>query len=595
MPIEDVQYLLENSVEDSVQLFVDSNNRNREFYPTPSEYVVEFEQPLRNVFGLEILDGSLPSSMYNVDTHANTIKTIVFETLQQPYVPPFTVRQFMKHAGEITRLREYIDRADPERVLLVTYEAYLDAVEVGGYVPAPCQTPVRVANFDCDNALLIRHVATRVRMERNRPGLRDDPAYYTFHYGGSAYHVRKDPAAQPNGADPFVQEALRVLRDESARFDFAVVCVIDGSPTYDPFFVEKPDDSSNDLYDLYWYAIVETDAASLDTYISDGHAYVYTMRNIVARLEPGQYTLSQFESRMQSLLSPYGFRQGPTGALPINQSYKINYTNDAEFVFDMQRSTLRTTLGFDQYANATTISDIGYINDPTTIEKAAVEYGDNPRMFKSVFNEGRGQYELATPGIINLLGERYVKLRCPEIEDYLNGIAGYTRYSTGLGIFKLVGSNEVTHVRFDFVSVKNRDIHPIGKLPRLTFRFERPDGELYDFKGVNHHILFNVKTWVPVPKLRFDGSVLNPEYDADFQRYQLQQDSTAADRERLELQQAEFAQRAGRAPPRVDDTQFDYSTDETDYSQHASTDGTYDDASPSTTTPSDPEDAVAAS
>ena len=39
--------------------------------------------------------------------------------------------------------------------------------------------------------------------------------------------------------------------------------------------------------------------------------------------------------------------------------------------------------------------------------------------------------------------------------------------------------------------------HPIGKLPKLTMRLEKPSGLLYDFKGINHTMTIRITTMVP--------------------------------------------------------------------------------------------------
>ena len=69
MPIEDIQYLKENSIEENFVLFIDSGTRNRKLGYTPSEYIVEFDEPFKNVFGLEILDASIPRTMYIIDKY----------------------------------------------------------------------------------------------------------------------------------------------------------------------------------------------------------------------------------------------------------------------------------------------------------------------------------------------------------------------------------------------------------------------------------------------------------------------------------------------------------------------------------------------
>jgi hypothetical protein len=111
-------------------------------------------------------------------------------------------------------------------------------------------------------------------------------------------------------------------------------------------------------------------------------------------------------------------------------------------------------------------------------------------------------------------------MRCKEIEDHLLGSSAYTQYSPGIGLFKLAAATaDITHLRFDFVNLVRKPFHPIGKLSKLSVRFEVRDGLTYDFKGVNHQILFVLKFLVPRTQQRPPRSVLNPNYNPDFITY----------------------------------------------------------------------------
>ena len=78
MPIEDVDYLRENSVKQNYMFIVDSKDRDKLSYRTPSEYVVDFEKPFENVIGLEVVDASIPRTMYNVDTYNNQFRFFIY-------------------------------------------------------------------------------------------------------------------------------------------------------------------------------------------------------------------------------------------------------------------------------------------------------------------------------------------------------------------------------------------------------------------------------------------------------------------------------------------------------------------------------------
>lgn len=99
----------------------------------------------------------------------------------------------------------------------------------------------------------------------------------------------------------------------------------------------------------------------------------------------------------------------------------------------------------------------------------------------------------------------------------------------GVGIFKLLNSNQVIQIRFDYTNLSRKPVHPIAKLSRLTLRFEQSDGTLFDFKGVDNQLLLVVKFYQPTapPPVAPYRSLLNPDYDPDFVRYLAKQNAFA--------------------------------------------------------------------
>jgi len=125
---------------------------------------------------------------------------------------------------------------------------------------------------------------------------------------------------------------------------------------------------------------------------------------------------------------------------------------------------------------------------------------------------------LIAPGIYSLIGERYVVVRCPQIETHSFRSLSYTKHSLGLGKVNLasIGYNQTTA---DFRSVDVRNFHPIGRLSKLTFRFETIAGNLYDFKGINHTLTCVVYYYEPTSTKTFTQSILNPNYNGDYITY----------------------------------------------------------------------------
>jgi hypothetical protein len=97
----------------------------------------------------------------------------------------------------------------------------------------------------------------------------------------------------------------------------------------------------------------------------------------------------------------------------------------------------------------------------------------------------------------------------------------------GLAKFRLgvVGYSENT---LDY-KVPFREFHPIGKLSKLTLSFQRQDGSLYDFKGLNHTIVVAIYYYEVIQKSLFEHSILNPNYKADVVNYLYKQEDQDAE------------------------------------------------------------------
>ena len=95
MSIEDVDYMKQNSIKENYTFIVDSKFRNQEEYPDPNNYVVNFDIPFKNVFGIEILDVSIPKTMYNIDNDTNKLY-IYINTTKNPIINYFDMVEGLK-------------------------------------------------------------------------------------------------------------------------------------------------------------------------------------------------------------------------------------------------------------------------------------------------------------------------------------------------------------------------------------------------------------------------------------------------------------------------------------------------------------------
>ena len=130
-----------------------------------------------------------------------------------------------------------------------------------------------------------------------------------------------------------------------------------------------------------------------------------------------------------------------------------------------------------------------------------------------------GSNQITAPGMINLASENYVLLRCDEIENHLRGSFNSEKYTPGLGVLN-IGVQGYAEGNNEFFSVQYKEFHPIGRLTKMSFRFERKsDRKLYNFKHIDLHFLLSIKFLRPFSKNVFERSILNPEYDSNFIKY----------------------------------------------------------------------------
>lgn len=333
MSIEDINYLKENSIRQTYTFLVDSKIRNRKLYPNPSEYAVEFTVPFKNVIGLEVVDVSVPKTMYNIDVNNNKLYYVIVDS--------------------------------------------------------------------------------------------EDDNYITF---------------------------------------------MDDAPYYD---------------------------TSVFKYIE---------------IPPGDYKTSDFLETFRTIL----YTVEPSLEIiavdsPPELTNKIYFRSEKPFMLDMQRSTIAEVLGFDTFANSKESDEGKY---------KYVKYNDREgfeKIYHSVKNSA-GFYVIYAPGMVYLLGYRYLVLKCPEIEQHLYRSLSYSKYNLGLAKIR-INSYGYNDEKTTFLQIPVREFHPIGKLGRITLRFETDTGDLYDFKGVNHNIVFVIYYYEPRQDNVVKSSILNPEYNPNFVNY----------------------------------------------------------------------------
>lgn len=133
---------------------------------------------------------------------------------------------------------------------------------------------------------------------------------------------------------------------------------------------------------------------------------------------------------------------------------------------------------------------------------------------------GVKQHELISPGLCDLTGERHILIRCPEVESYIHLDRVHEKFHAGLGMVRLGidGYQEQS-----FVGFPRRVLQVPIKLSRLSFRLEKPDGTLYNARGVDHVLVCVIHFLKGTPGqgagTPSTPRMLNPEYTPELLNY----------------------------------------------------------------------------
>jgi hypothetical protein len=235
------------------------------------------------------------------------------------------------------------------------------------------------------------------------------------------------------------------------------------------------------------------------------------INNYRRSLAIGNYDILTITNDLSDLVNPLAVDIEPTTSPPKKEG-KMMFSSVHYVVLNAAKSSIIESLGYDTYPPSS----------ETTSNYKSYVIGSNYMVYGGVTDPTSTslRYRIISPGLINLLGERFCILRIKELEDHLFGSYSYMNFTPGIGMFKMAaGQGGITNLRFDYTSLVRKPFHPIGKVDKLTFRFETAKKYLYDFKGVNHQLMFIIKFLVPSKKEKFTKSILNPNYDPNIMEY----------------------------------------------------------------------------
>ena len=474
MSIDDVDFLKENSIADSYTVLIDSKQRDLQKYPTPSEYAIFFEQPYKNVFAVDVLDAAIPVIEYSIEKYENILYLLVATPSEKNVIDQTQIILELSNMLPFSSLFE----SSIQNYIMICTEA-----QVSKYKIIPVDETLNTAYLEgSDFNIALRY--TKLDNSINLYINQEPSDNYFFKYNGIPYCIEN------------------IISNTSI-----IEIIATGN-----FYMEL---NSSGLYDVVYYNFI-TVTNNVFITIYQASLYLFVLTNYRYSITSGNYDVTSLRSKLASdwtnLTTFISSLNSSIDVLQMGSSDqfqgKYTFSSTHIFVINGNKNLLDNVLGFDMYPQA---SD-SKLYTPLQI-------GNNRQIFMAHFLNGT--YQIIPPGIINLGGARYLILRCIELEDLLYGSYAYNATTPGIGVFKLEAGSAFgrSNLRWDYVTLNKKPIHPIGKLSRLTFRFELTNGTLYDFKTVNHQFILSIKYYQPSLKHRFTQSILNPNYNPNLIEY----------------------------------------------------------------------------
>lgn len=496
MAIEDVDYLYKHSIKKSYMFYIDSKDRDKTIFPHPNNYSITFSAPFRNVYSLEILDASIPRTQYAVDVHNNTLNySFNNSTFTEIHIP----------------VGDYSDK----NLIAVINDAFKNN---------NCDIYIQNLSIPADErSTFVFYASKPFKFDMENSLLRTVLGFDLYAFDNDVdelQNVRYFPESNHIYGSVSSDTSYKQINVYEGPLNTSVAFQLNSTTTPYIFADFSPFLQSYNAIAQTFYINDESMFDSLMVYFNDyrsftcGVSYYQVDEDNYTKLSdlPTSLTKSAGNLTAELSLNDTSLRIGKyliviyLNALTSNQ--ELSGPSDINVCVNLKSS--------DEDTQAFVLQYDGYI----TQEKFDLTDYNVCMTIKTK----QHLHKIEAPGMYNLIGDRYAILRCPEIEQHIFASHSFEKYSMGLAKFKLavLGYDES---RFDFASLPPREFHPIGKLTQMTLSFVRPDGGLYNFRGINHTITMAIRYLVPNQRGDFDKFILNPKYDPDFFRYQQNQES----------------------------------------------------------------------
>lgn len=461
--IDDITYLIENSEKDSQIVYIDSTLRDKRFYPNPNEYTIDFNQPFKLVYGFEILDASIPVTMYNVDVYNNTLfYTIIINNPAS--LTPIDPDVFFAEIVPCNSFVNLFNDVEEQTFIIIGSDTQLTS-----YIGS-------VTEKNDFYVMYIRSTIDTIEILQKTKQIIEE--FYFFSFNNLEYCIKYNTENQP-------------VIDILIKGEFSITFNEDNSIT------------------IIYFTLYNIDLTTYNTIIGD-NSFIIAINNLKCTLSIGNYNILTIINALNDVINP--FMDAAATTPNPSQEAKMFFSSSNQIYLNGNKGALHRSLGFDTYPLLSGYNNINY---------KGWTIGENFLVFGGVYDAEIPGYKIVSPGLISLLGERFSILRMNEIEDHLYGSYAYMDMTPGIGLFKMASAfGGITNLRFDYTTLITKPFHPIGKLSKLSIRWETSQpGKLYDFKGVNHQLLACVKFYVPSAKIKYSRSILNPNYEPDVMKY----------------------------------------------------------------------------
>lgn len=557
MSINDVDYLKKNSIVQSYAFLVNSADRNMTIYSSPSEYTIPLSIPFQNVIKFEVQDASIPRTMYNIDIYNNIIGFFIYDqnffnnvnTNYNSSSKDINFNEYFYNQCQLNMNYVSIDPAD--------YDIY-------SFLNVINSSLEMNLNNDKDN-VLVKIITETVS---SPPELKSQLRFrcpYSF-----VFDMYNSTISENLGFNSLVnsyelQKSIDLKRETYYDYSYNSGLDLNNKAFYQHFYSlysTIPTQYAKNQTS-FQYVLYDGSSSISNPVIISKNNYIAQYFNISSEINGPGYILN--------LGVEFGIPEGGTDGIGTEVNWYIfnnidnqpyNFFDDNNNIYnELFNGTITVTAvdGTYSYINISPSGDplqpgdywlvLGFPSDSTSsigvyttsvnnistnpFQNNTSLISDNTNTWKPYTHSDMNQYYcisitfqstynvIISPGIYSFVGEKYVIVRCPEIEDHcFRSLMALEKHYLGLAKFRLgvVGYTENALV---YNTIPAREFHPIGKLTQLSFRFETANRNLYDFKGCNHNITFIIYYYEGRPNSisPWDNSILNPNYNPNIIEY----------------------------------------------------------------------------